>query len=293
MDKRQSPALMILFAFFAMFMAVRGSVLSDNILLSNVFGVDWRLYFQPAAESTLGGLSPYDVAGFWNPPWMLVPLLPLAKLSLDISIPIMFVLNIMAYSWAALRLGMHKVIVIPFLIFCGPIMNSVMGNVDGLLALGLLCPPWLGVVILMIKPQIGFPVILFWVALELTAPGTRKQRVWRVVRLLLPATFLLIGSWFIYGPWFLNSVDAIGMKWNTAPWPLGIPVGLWLLGAGIHKRDISFALMAVPFVTPYLTIYTWSFSAMGAFIALSSLLMQVRSSVSALKIEKRRDAYVE
>lgn len=286
-------ALVILAAAFAMFVAVRMALLSNRMLFVSVLGVDWRLYFQPAAESMFGGISPYAVAGFWNPPWMLVPLLPLAKLPLDISVPIMFVLNIMAYSWAALRLGMHKVIVIPFLIFCGALMNSVMGNIDGLLALGFLCPPWLGVVILMIKPQIGFPVILFWIALELTTPGTRNQRVWRVFRLLSPAAFFVIGSWLIYGPWFLNSVDAIGMKWNTAPWPLGIPVGLWLLGAGIYKRDISFALMAVPFVTPYLTIYTWSFSAMGAFIALSNLFKQIQASVPVVKIGKRMDVFVE
>jgi len=136
--------IMILLAFLAIFMSVRYAMLSGVQLFTNVIGVDWRLYFQPAAESMMTGLSPYDVSGFWNPPWMLPPMMFFAKMPLEIAVPILFALNTMACIWVSLRLGMSKFIVIPFFIFFGSMMNSVMGNIDGLLALGLLCPPWLG-----------------------------------------------------------------------------------------------------------------------------------------------------
>lgn len=278
-----SSITMILFAFLAIFMSVRYAMLAGGQLFTNVIGVDWRLYFQPAAESLMRGRSPYDVSGFWNPPWMLLPIMIFAKMPLEIAAPMLFVLNTMACIWASLRLGMNKFVVFPFFIFFGSMMNSVMGNIDGLLALGLLCPPWLGIIILMIKPQVGFPIVLFWVANELAQKGTVRQKAARVLRLLLPFTILLIASTFLYGAWFLHSVDAIGKTWNTAPWPLGIPVGLWLVGAGIQKRDVSFVLMSTPFITPYLTIYTWSFSAMGAFIALSQLFAYEKIPIREIK----------
>ena len=224
---------------------------------------------------------------------MLAPIVFLARMPLDIAVPILFMLNVMTCIWVSLRLGMNKFIVIPFFIFFGSMMNAVMGNIDGLLALGLLCPPWLGIIILMIKPQVGFPIALFWVANELTKTGTMQQKVYRVALMLSPFIVLFVASTIMYGAWFLNSVDAIGKSWNTAPWPLGIPVGVWLIGAGIQKRDISFALMAIPFVTPYLTIYTWSFSAMGAFIALSHLFTQVQYAMRKVSTKPRMKAVVE
>ena len=66
--KISSPIIMILLAFLAIFISIRSAMFGGSALFENVIGVDWRLYFQPAAEAVLVGLSPYRVAGFWNPP---------------------------------------------------------------------------------------------------------------------------------------------------------------------------------------------------------------------------------
>lgn len=252
-----------LISMVAIAMAVRYALFSGGELASNVLGADWRLYFEPAARALASGDSPYRVDGYWNPAWLLVPLIPIAKLPLSLSVPIIFVANIAAYTWVALKTGVRIVFILPLVVFGGVLMNSVLGNIDGLVALGLLFPTWLGVLVLMIKPQIGMPIVIFWVATYLTSSEPIAERVRKVAGSVTPFVILMIVTTLVYGAWFLGSADAVGKGWNSAPWPWGIPVGLILLFIGVKRRELRWALMAIPFVTPYLTLYTWAFAIMG------------------------------
>lgn len=268
--KNKLPIALIVASMLVMCIAVRNAIVSGSPPLSTVIGADYRQYFQPATSEILRGHSPYTVNGFYNPAWGLLPLLPLTKLPLSLSIPIMFVLNLSAYTYVAWRTGMNRFIIIPFLIFSGAMLNSTIGNIDGLLSLGFLFSSWLGILIVMVKPQIGIPIAIFFVATILLDHGALKTKALKLARLLTPFVFAMIFSTMLYGTWFFQSTGAVGQQWNSAPWPRAIPVGVFLLWQAVQKKDIRWAMGAIPFITPYLTPDTWALSTMGFLAILST-----------------------
>lgn len=53
-------------------------------------GEDWEIFYLPAAQQILAGQSPYQIPGFFNPPWILLPLLPLALLPAKVGSVVIF-----------------------------------------------------------------------------------------------------------------------------------------------------------------------------------------------------------
>jgi hypothetical protein len=47
------------------------------------------------------------------------------------------------------------------------------------------------------------------------------------------------------------------MPWNTSLWPIGIPVGLFLLVFAARYDDETLALASAPLLSPYLAIHSW------------------------------------
>lgn len=279
------PIVSIIVFLFALILAIRHAIHFEPQIISTVIGADWRLYFQPATMEVLHGRTPYTVDGFYNPPWVTIPLLPLAPLPLDWSIPIMMTLNLAGWTYTAMRLGLKSFIILPFIIFSGAMINSTIGNLDGILSLGLFLPPPLGVLVVMIKPQIGVPVVLFWSMQILLDQGNFKLKFINMTKLLAPFAALMVLSFVLYGAWFNHVTDAIGKTWNSSPWPALIPLGVSLLVLSIYTKDLRWALAAIPYVTPYLSPDTWAFSTL-AILALASgikikiprtLLRQVQS----------------
>lgn len=263
------PILIITIAILAMVFSIHLALRSETRLLASVVGADWRWYFQPAAQEVLHSRTPYTVEGFYNPPWALIPLLPLAPLPLDWSIPIMVTLNLAAWTYTAMRLGMKSFLILPFIFFSGSMMNSAMANIDGLLSLGLFLPPPLGVLVVMIKPQIGAPIVLFWAMRILLDQGDLKLKFINMIKLLAPFAILMILSFVLYGTWFIQGTEAIGKTWNSAPWPRLIPLGVSLLVLSIYTKDLRWALAAIPYVTPYISPDGWAYSTM-AILAIAS-----------------------
>lgn len=264
-------------------MLATGAAIYLAVPMFNLIGVDWWLYFQPAALRMLHGFSPYSITGYYNPPWTLIPLAPFAILPLNISIPLMFTFNLAAYVYIAMRLGMNRIAMLPFVVFGGVLMNSFMGNIDGLILLGLLCPPWLTLIILMSKPQIGIPILLFLVGIVLFSSDDLQDKARRLFRLLFPLAFIGLVSIAIYGNWYTHAAEVVDKNWNTSPWPHGLPLGVYLLWMGIMKRDIRWALMSVPFTTPYLSPMTWAIPLMG----LLALIPQWANDVKRVYNNKR------
>jgi hypothetical protein len=263
------PIIAIVVFLACLILAVRHAIHFESPIVASVIGADWRLYFQPATMEVLHGRTPYAIEGFYNPPWVTIPLLPLATLPLDWSIPIMMTLNLAAWTYTAMRLGMKSFIILPFIIFSGAMINSTIGNLDGLLSLGLFLPPPLAVLVVMIKPQIGAPIVLFWSMRILLDRGTLKLKFINMAKLLAPFALLMVLSFVLYGTWFIQGADAVGKSWNTSPWPRLIPLGVSLLVLSIYTKDLRWALAAIPYVTPYLSPDTWAFSTL-AILALAS-----------------------
>jgi hypothetical protein len=216
-------------------------------------GVDWKYSFRPATLSILAGHSPYTDSGFYNPPWLLLPLIPIALLSAPLGSAVIFVLNLYGYFFSALKMRMNAIMFVLFSLFSGVLLNSWNGNVEGLVVLGFILPPQIGLFFVLCKPQFGIGVATFWIVEACLQGGIR-----RVVRVVAPASVAVILSFVMFGFWPARSPNLAGVWWDSSIFPYGIPIGLILLGIAIWRQDIRFAIASSPFFAPYVTLHTWA-----------------------------------
>lgn len=222
-------------------------------------GVDWNVSYRPAAQALLHLRNPYAVREFYNAPWSLLPILPLALLPSAVGRAVFFLGSAVALGLAAHRLGAKPLTLGAFLL-SPVVMHSLLnGNIDWLVLLGFSLPPRFGLFFLVVKPQEGAIVALFWLV-----ESWRKGRFKEVARVFWPVTVALLASFLLYGFWPLRFGAALGKSWNASLWPFSIPVGLVLTVAALRKRDIKYAMGASPCLSPYVLFHAWA----GALVAL-------------------------
>jgi len=118
-------------------------------------GVDWRDTYQPSTLELLRGHSPYDIVPFVNPPWILLPLIPLAILPDKLGCAIWAVLSLYAYGYVAFKFG-AKPLALLALIFSYPVLFDLFyGQIDALIILGFLMPPGIGIFLFWPNPKLG------------------------------------------------------------------------------------------------------------------------------------------
>jgi len=243
-------------------------------------GVDWQNSIRPAVFELLSGRSPYhldlgiqgswDPYAFFNAPWALLPLIPLALLPVQIGRALLVIISLLSYGYVAHRLG-AKPLVIGLLLVSPPVMHELLvGNIDWLAVLGFILPPQIGLFFVAIKPQVGVGVAVFWLV-----EAWRKGDWREVLRVFWPITAALALSMLIFGPWPLRFETQTGVWWNASLWPMSIPVGLALLVTAVRKRKIEFAMAASPCLSPYLMMHSW----IGALLALSASLPEMTAAV--------------
>ncbi len=235
--------------------------------------VDWDTVFRPAALKLASGQSPYGVTGFFNPPWALIPLIPIAILPIRLGRAILLTTAILSFSYLLHRLGAKRLSIV-FILLSPPVLHGILnGNIDWLAMLGLVLPPYIGLLFIMIKPQIGVAVAAFWV-FEAWHEGR-----WRGLLLLLWPSIVLSGlSIVLFGHWYLRARVEVDLWWNASLWPMSIPVGLALLTSALRKRDIRYAIGASPCLSPYVLFHSWSV----ALVAISNSLPELITSVLGL-----------
>lgn len=239
--------------------------------LTKFIGLDWWRHFHPAVLEAFRGGNPYEVSGFYSPPWLLLILSPLAILPIKVSTPLIFILNTAGYTWVAYKLGVNKYLILPLFFFSGALTNALKGNIDGILLLGLLMPSWLGSLFLMTKPQIGVPILLCVVLTVLFSKTSKREKIQYLFVMLAPLLGLTLLSFALYGNWYTHASEVIGRSWNAAVlWPYGFPLGIVLIWQSVARRDIRLALVSIPFVFPYISSSTWGIPIMG----IVSLLFQ-------------------
>lgn len=232
--------------------------------------IDFHSYFRPAALAVLHGHSPYDTPGFFNAPWAILPILPLALLPESLGRAVLAVAAFLTYGYTAYRLGGKPLAVTFFLLSPTVVHDLLNGNLDWLTMLGFVLPRPIGLFFLAVKPQIGAVVGLFWL-IEAWREGGWK----RVVHDFWPFASALGLSFIIFGIWPLRFQANLTMWWNASLWPMSIPVGLALLTAAVHKRDQRLAMAAAPCLSPYLLLHSW-----GA--ALLAIIEQVPETIAAV-----------
>lgn len=212
---------------------------------------DWRVAFHPAVKEFLAGRSPYTVKLFYNPPWVLLPLIPLSFLPDETAGFIMAILALGSYAYLAYRFG-AKPFALAIFIFSPPIIRGIFDvNVDWLAALGLLLPPQIGLFFLLIKPQIGVVVAIYW-----AVQAWRKGKWRELIRVFLPIMIAFAFSFFLYGLWPLKFPNVLDVPYNISPWPYAIPLGVFLIIYSLKKRKIELNLLSIPLLTPYFAPYS-------------------------------------
>jgi hypothetical protein len=221
-------------------------------------GIDWKLAFRPAVHTMLSGQNPY-IHGLFNPPWALLPLIPFAFLSPALGSAALFALGIMAFAYAAFRFGAKPWLMGLFLFTPFVITNSVNGNIDWMVALGCTLPPQFGLFLVLVKPQLGLGIAIFWLI-----EAWRTGRMREVVRVFAPVS-MHSSSHSLYGLWPLKYMTqtADAASSNSALFPAGIIIGVTLLISSLRSRKPDLAVTSSPFFSPYVTVHGWSIALFG------------------------------
>jgi hypothetical protein len=242
-------------------------------------GVDWESVYRPATRALLKGDSPFEIervqvleefySVFYNPPWALIPLIPFALLPAKLGHAALVYLGIGAFGYSAYRLGAKLHATVAFCLSPPVLACLLHGNVDWMPVLGFVLPPRWGLFFVLVKPQMGMVVALFWVV-----EAWRKGGIRAVAELLGPLVAVTLVTFLFYGLWPLdmgNTIDAGSESnaeaWNASLWPSVIPVGVALVVAALKHREVRCAMGASPCLSPYVSLQSWS----GALAAVAHL----------------------
>lgn len=213
---------------------------------------DWYDIFYPAARGIFSGHSPYERIGYIVAPWGVVPLIPFVLFPPVLAHGLFFVASALILFYVTWRLGARPLAAIAFLLSPTAIGALLVGNLDPLVISGMLFPPAWGLLILLIKPQIGTGVAIYYLV-----ETWRESRFWGVVRTFAPITIILILSVLLFPVWIERIIHNPQNPWNRSMFPYSIPLGLFFLWMAIRHRNPYFALAATPFLAPYHSFYTY------------------------------------
>ena len=219
-----------------------------------IIGIDWKETYYPAVQAVLHGNSPYTVSTFRNVPWTVIPLIPLGLFSETTGGILFFIATLAAYAWAAYRLKASRIVLIAFLLSPPVVYGMRMLNVDILVLLGFTLPAPIGLFFVLIKPQMGIAIALFWLVEAWRVGGVKK-----IIQTFAPVTIAIIVSFILFGNWLAGrQSDLPGSFWNASLWPWAVPIGVVLVALSLRDRRADYAMAASPFLSPYLAYHSWA-----------------------------------
>ena len=221
------------------------------------FGIDWRETYYPAVTLLLHGKNPYAVTTLHNAVWALFPLIPIALVGEKAGEILMFFVAFGVYVYVARKLGATPLSLILFMTSPLIVYNLMLGNIDWLVVLGFIMPPSAGLFFVLLKPQIGIAVVVYWLWTSYKSGGIKD-----VGKTFLPATFFIAISFFLFGNWITGRSDnLLSAGWNLSFFPYSVPIGLLLLIMAWKKKN--YAISASPFFSPYMSFGSWSIAQLG------------------------------
>ena len=216
-------------------------------------GIDWRNTYRPATLAVMRGENPYGESIFYAAPWSVIPLMPFAMLPYPLGRAGTFMLGLCIFAWTSTRLGARRWTFILFMTSAAVIGCLNNGNIEWLGFFGFALPPMWGLLLVMVKPQIGIGIAFFWLAEAWRTGGIRKA-VWTFA----PVTCAFLISFWMYGLWPLRFSSTLRLSVdNEAVFPFALCAGLALIAQAIRARDERFAIGAGPFLAPYVLQFTW------------------------------------
>lgn len=225
--------------------------------------LDWIHTYAPAALAVWHGQSPYTVPVFFAAPWATLPLIPFALMPYEIGRWCLLVTGLCAFAFSAYHLG-AKPITLSLFILSYPVLSDIAnGNIEWMAMLGFVLPPQIGLIFVMVKPQVGIGIAIYWLI-----EAWREGGVYRVAKIFAPVTILFIISFAIYGFWPLRFQQTLllaeqihsntNLDYNASFWPFGVILGLLLLAKAIKDKNNRPSIMSSPFLSPYALIATYA-----------------------------------
>lgn len=209
-----------------------------------------------AIQSFLNSKNPYsDGFQIFNPPWVIPILTPFVLFPYGREL--FFVVSIAALAWVAYRLGASHLGVIAFALSPLVFDSLIWGNIEGLVLIGLVVNPVIGIILLALKPQMTIAVIAF-IIIEY-----KQSRL----KLIAPLVILSLLSVISCGFWFMRLLDYGNVSnINLSLFPWSIPIGIALFAQSLRTHNIRYALAASPMFFPSVSPPVW----LVVFLALVS-----------------------
>jgi hypothetical protein len=217
------------------------------------FGVDWKGCIRPDTLKLVNGQSPYVDGCGLNPPWTYLVLAPLALLPAPLGTAILFTLTYFVYVGAMFRAGARPWMALAVVLSRFVFVNALNGNIDWLPVIGFFLPAQIGLFFVLMKPQIGVGIALFWLV-----EAWRAGRMKEVARVFAPVTLAYIASFALFGFWPVKMGVSLVDSYNASLWPYGLIAGVPLLVYAILKRLKFVAVAATPFLAPYVNIHSYA-----------------------------------
>jgi hypothetical protein len=229
------------------------------LFFPNCEGVDWQI-FRSATLHLLESGNPYLEPQFYNPPWILIPLIPLVFLPFKIGFALLMVLNVATYSYLLIKFGANIITALVLLLSPFVMVALTSGQIDFIAVIGVLLPPQIGLIFVLSKPQTCGLISIIWLI-----QAWKKGRWREIITVFLPVSILFLISFIIFGFYPLNYKNLTGnnVSWNSSFWPFSIPLGLWLLYKSIKKNKLNYAFPATPLLSPYFAYHSLPIAFIG------------------------------
>jgi hypothetical protein len=216
------------------------------------FAVDWKGNIRPSVLRLLSGQTPYATNNCF-PPWAYLLLAPIALLPPAVGAAVMFALTYLGYMFAFLRLGAKPLQILGLLLCPFVYINAQNGNIDFLPVLGMVLPPQIGLFFVLMKPQLGAGIALYWLV-----EAWRTGRTREVVRVFGPVALAYLASFAFFGLWPLRLSKMPNDAFNASLWPMALPIGLGLLAQALRSRNKLLSISATPFLAPYINLHSYA-----------------------------------
>jgi hypothetical protein len=226
-------------------------------------GLDWLQSILPAVQVFLAGGNPYAIAeGYYRAPfpfWTFLVLAPFALLPYWFGRLLLFVTSLIAFTITAHKMGANRIQLIFFLTSSAVIGCLNNGNIDWLVTLGLWMSPQIGLFFVLMKPQIGIGIALYWLYDAWTRGGTGQ-----VAKTFLPVSLGYLASFIMYGWWL--KLDSYGSNPdNMSAFPWIVPIGGLLLGYALANRKKDLSIFSGVLFAPYVSQFSYAASLLSLF----------------------------
>ena len=211
---------------------------------------DWDV-FRSAVLALFSGQNPYSVGQgemrFFNPPWILLPIAPLAALPPLTGLLLNALVSLFVLLFVSRRLKMTKWEFFLLAICPMHLQSMLYGNVEWLPLMGLLFPAPIAMLFFSTKPQATLGFIL------LALLRQWKASRWRGLALTLAPTFAVALLSVVL--WGMPPVPGPNNPGQRSLFPFSLLLGIPALILALRKDDDRTAGFVGPFVSPYVTFH--------------------------------------